>query len=353
MTALAIIAIVVLRLAAGWHFWCEGTKKLAYDSDGHLYVAFSAEGFFKQAVGPFAGFFHSKLPDFHQWQTLLAKPQEQTEQSAAEIAQWAAGYDAAQVRAAREKKTAEAEIPELAPYHAWATQVIDDLQAVQEKLAKSSAMTDEARAAAAAQFEFRKRQLAEYLATEATAIAEWQHELWRLKHWEESPEAGDLPFTEERIAEKKAETTAAGRAWVDQVAGIERGFYDDLHALAVDADGKSDAKLAAAVAKATADKRAEELAFMNLAVTCLIITVGFCLLVGLFTRLAALGGMAFLLSVVATQPPWVAGAAPVYYQVVECAALFVLFATAAGRYGGLDFFLHALWRKLRGAPSKA
>jgi len=52
----------------------------------------------------------------------------------------------------------------------------------------------------------------------------------------------------------------------------------------------------------------------------------------------------------ATQPPWVEGANTTvfYYQLVEVAALVVLFASAAGRWAGLDFILRALAGRCRG-----
>lgn len=355
LTTLAIVAIVLLRLATGWHFWREGTKKLVYDSDGNLHVEAPTEDLFRRAVGPFAAFYKSKLPDFHDWESLLAVPREQTVDSAAELDAWVADYQQRRDRASREGAFVEPEFPEVAPYHAWTEKIRADLRAINDRVVKLSGMSAEQQAAAAERFAFRERQLAEYLAGEAGAIAQWQHELWRLENWQSSDEAGEVPFTDERIAEKRAETTAEGRSWVDQVQGIERGYVDDLAALAAAPKGKSDDKLAAAIAAATTEDRERDLARLNVAVTCLIVGVGFCLLTGLFTRLAALGGMVFLLSVMATQPPWVPAANLTffYYQLVEFAALGVLLATAAGRFGGLDFFLYALWRKLRGAPARA
>ena len=67
--------------------------------------------------------------------------------------------------------------------------------------------------------------------------------------------------------------------------------------------------------------------------------VGALLVLGLFTRFAALAGIGLLLGVVATQPFWVFGAQNTYYQWIEIAVLLVLFAAAAGRFGGLDYFL--------------
>ena len=67
--------------------------------------------------------------------------------------------------------------------------------------------------------------------------------------------------------------------------------------------------------------------------------VGALLIVGLFTRFAAFAGMGLLLGVVATQPFWALGAQNTYYQWIEVAALLVLMASSAGKFGGLDYFL--------------
>ncbi|MCA9155434.1 MAG: hypothetical protein KDA38_11635, partial [Planctomycetales bacterium] len=72
------------------------------------------------------------------------------------------------------------------------------------------------------------------------------------------------------------------------------------------------------------------------------LTIGLLLIVGLFTRFVAVAGAVFLGSIVLTQPPWVADAAPTYYQVNLMLALLVLAAVGAGRFAGLDFLLGAL-----------
>ena len=67
----------------------------------------------------------------------------------------------------------------------------------------------------------------------------------------------------------------------------------------------------------------------------------------LSTRLAALGPIGFLLTVMSTQPPWVYGAETTYfyYQLVEVLALFVLFVLAAGQFAGLDYVVHGMYRR--------
>ena len=81
--------------------------------------------------------------------------------------------------------------------------------------------------------------------------------------------------------------------------------------------------------------------------------VGGLLLVGLFTRLASAAALLFLISVVLSQPFWVEQAADTWLQWIEIAGLAVLFSTCAGRFGGLDFFLHRLWGRQQPLPNSA
>ena len=67
-----------------------------------------------------------------------------------------------------------------------------------------------------------------------------------------------------------------------------------------------------------------------------------CLILGLFTRPAAILGALFLASVCAAQWPLSQGAAPIYNQLVEMLALLALAAIGAGQYMGLDYFLGGL-----------
>ena len=74
------------------------------------------------------------------------------------------------------------------------------------------------------------------------------------------------------------------------------------------------------------------------------IAVGLCLLFGLFTPLAALAAAGFLGSVFLSQYPPGTGPTSSNYQLIECMACLVLAGTGAGRFAGLDYFLHLLVR---------
>jgi uncharacterized membrane protein YphA (DoxX/SURF4 family) len=67
--------------------------------------------------------------------------------------------------------------------------------------------------------------------------------------------------------------------------------------------------------------------------------IGVCLILGLFTRTAAVLGALFLASVCAAQFPGYPGAAPIYYQAVEMLALFALAANGAGKWFSVDALL--------------
>ena len=70
-----IVAIVLLRLVTGWHFYREGTKKLTYNpTTGERRVRSRPNHSSAAAVGPWADWFKRDLPNFHQWETLLVVP---------------------------------------------------------------------------------------------------------------------------------------------------------------------------------------------------------------------------------------------------------------------------------------
>jgi uncharacterized membrane protein YphA (DoxX/SURF4 family) len=73
--------------------------------------------------------------------------------------------------------------------------------------------------------------------------------------------------------------------------------------------------------------------------------IGACLILGFLARAAALGGAAFLLSVVLSQPPWMSDTLATYPQTLEMFALVALATVPVGRWAGLDFFLQFLFRR--------
>lgn len=345
-----VAALVLLRLCVGWHFFSEGTKKLAYDRGQNEWrLDFSAEGFLSQAKGPLAGLFQSQLPGRHGWQSLLAVPKQARPLDTKQLYErvdWLDGYKQRRAQAAKEKRPLPIELPPFAPYRDWATRVVDDWRAKLKAFTDLDMLGETQREQAAERFQVRHQQLADYLAGELEAIEDYQHDLWRLEQKKAMAGADEIPFRQQRIAVKQAEVARLPSKWLAAVRSFEQGLVDDLRGIA--ASGDSDASIQEAAESVLTSAKQKRMRLLSLVVTCTVTGVGVCLLLGFFTRLASVVGALFLLSVIATQPPWVAGAAPTMNQTVELAALLLLAATAAGRWAGLDFFTHALCQKCCG-----
>lgn len=82
------------------------------------------------------------------------------------------------------------------------------------------------------------------------------------------------------------------------------------------------------------------------------IAIGLCLLLGFFTPVASLAAAGFLAMVFVSQYPPVTGPSSSIYQLIECMACLVLAGTAAGRFAGLDYFVHLWIRKVFCAPAE-
>jgi uncharacterized membrane protein YphA (DoxX/SURF4 family) len=346
----AVFALVLLRLVVGWHFFREGTDKVVYDPhDGELRRNFSASGFLTGAKGPLASWYLANVPDGHGWRELLATPRQNvrpTEAQAAENAKWQADYERRRAEGQAKGEPLPVEFPPSASYRDWAERIKADWRNLIDELKTVPAIADEQEKKADEALNSRLQKLADYLATQAEAITDYRHELWRLDNWRKSPESGEVPFVDERIATKTSETAKTPASWVSAVEAIEVDLRSDLEAV-LTKEQRAEATTTAAVEDALTDPRQSRLNAINVVVTVLTLGVGVCLLLGFFTRLASLVGALFLLGVILSQPPWLPDSLPTMSNIIEFAALLVLAGTAAGRWFGLDYFTYALFRRSR------
>jgi uncharacterized membrane protein YphA (DoxX/SURF4 family) len=310
--AVTVVALVALRLSIGWHFYKEGEKKWVDPN-------FSATPFLLQAKGPLEPLMQSFVTEGHEWRKLLAQPQEKPPEGAAS-------------KGAPDK----APLPLDKPYSAWAEQIVSDWDARLKEFAGKYSLDEQQTEAAVKALKARNDQLLAYLDEQADKIAEYRFELWRLQQWKASPLAGGVPYQETRIAVKTADVTGRPGVWINQVGQFGDDLQRDLQGLLTE-DQKGHSALSIGLPSM--------MTLINKTVTYWVLGVGVLLILGLFTRFASIAGALFLMSVVAMQPPWVPGAQPVYYQWIEMMALLVLATTPVGRWGGLDFFLHALFRR--------
>ncbi len=347
----AVVALVLMRLVIGWHFFGEGTKKLQYDHQDHrFHLAFSADKeLLDKARGPLASWYLAYTPSEHNWRQLLATPHENVPPTAAQkaaAAKWQHEYKERIAAATKKHEVAPVEFPPDAPYHDWADQIATDWRAVAEKVKGIPGLTDAQKQEVDKVLHNKLEQVSDYLASKEDDITAYRHEIWRLQNWRNAPEAANLPFYKERIATKSSETTGQADSWVTQVQTLDDNYAADLQQI-LTSEQRNQPAVASAFQQATTDSHQARLNTLNIVVTVVTIGVGACLLLGFFTRLASLAGALFLLGVIASQPFWLADALPTMPQYIEFTALLVLAATGAGRWFGLDYFTYSFFNRFR------
>jgi len=305
-----IVSLVLLRLAIGWHFYKEGAKKFE--------PGFSAAPFLWQSKGPLAGTFQGMIADPFGVERLQYETTE---------AAW--------------KRYVE---------HAAVHYRYNELQ----------------RKAAAVR-------LAQFLDQYAYALRDWGRDVDEYLievQWLQNAKKQDLAnvsFRSDWIDQKTTELRGKSAPWLKQIDDMRKAFEDDLYAISItkienkhfEKDGRRlilspalERSLAeTSVSRSGSRYKAPDPASMpwiNQSVKWAVTLTGVFLVLGLFTRVFCIVGGGFLISVIASQFPFYPGAQPTYYQVIELCGLIVLFATAAGRYAGLDFFvysaMHGLFR---------
>lgn len=307
---LAVVLFVLLRITIGWHFLNEGLDK-------YLGGEFSSAGFLSQAVGPFAEQFHSLAGDFHGWDRLMAEGADE--------------YLAAKAQAEQEGTN----VPdEQRPYTQWTNEVITDWGYMQLRISRQLSLDEQQQAEAGTLLEATANALKTYVMGEQDAMEEYLRKMAQFQVTKANPQRLDRPFEPRWWDKRKQELELQASEWKNWVRDAETDLRKSLVVLA-DKDEQ--------VAKRSAVRLSpDDRTSVDRVIPYAHIAIGACLIIGLFTRLAAVCGAVFLALVILTQPPWAAGAQPVFYQMVEMVGLLALAATAVGRWGGLDFFIHYL-----------
>jgi len=310
---LTVSALVVLRLCLGCHFLYEGVWKIEHRDQ------FTAEPFLSQAKGPLAGFFYAMTPDINGRRRLHVIADE------------------------KGKKRIDSD-PIAARWNQYRQNLVDYLKPRDE--------TDQAAVGVHQRFETGaektyiefKKSLEAYFAANLDRIEAY---FGALDRFEKSPEARqDAPFQKQRRWNRMMELRGEANLWLKEIEGREASYKKVLYELMDDKQREKTASMPANW-KIWQWGRMEQI---NFAVTYGLTAIGLCLVLGLFTRLAALGGAAFMCFVVMTQPAWptiyppdpdiVGHALLINKDFIEMVALLVIAAAAAGRWGGLDFFVH-------------
>lgn len=331
LSAFAVVALVLLRLLTGWHFYNEGVKKL----DG-----FSSAGFLRTSKGPFAPLFRSMVKGPHGAYGLLATPTELDTRDAdtqAALNGWRADYGK---RAAAAVKTSEPfpdDINPAAPGAEWVENIAESWNAGLVRLDRLG-VDEEARGKIEAVRDAKIGQIVEYLHTEGPAIEDLRHEAWRLEGLREDARGqSPAPFQRELIEDKEIEIWRTLQPWPKTVQQIEESFISEAASIASEA-GVSEGRTKSALTERSM------LGWIDLAVTYTVLGCGICIFLGLGVRIAGVIAAGFLLSLILTQPPWVPGAdlAVFFTWAIELAAFLVLAAIGAGQWAGIDGLIHAM-----------
>jgi uncharacterized membrane protein YphA (DoxX/SURF4 family) len=280
--------LVLLRIAVGWHFLYEGLWKYEHPE-------FSAEGFLRQAKGPFARWYHNLIPDYD----------------------GTARLDMA--------KTVEA----------W--------KAYSDRFAEHFNLSDEQTAEAAKVLQRGEQKLQLFYDEIKEDLADYHYELQRHRRSLRDPITEDVPFAQKRYHEKEQELQRKLGGWAVEIERLEGEFRQELAGL-VDDDQR--ARKGPLIDPPTQLDRVDQLTTYGL------MAIGAGLILGLLTRVWCLAGAVFLASVLLAQPAWPAIFPPAHpsaghslvitKEFLEMLILLTLMATPVGRWGGLDFFIHHL-----------
>lgn len=295
VTLLAVAALAFLRIVVGTHFFLEGLSHLRSPD-------WSSAGFRKAAVGPWAGFFRASLPETGDWSATLGK---------------------ADGRSVDE------------PLGAWKQSVVAGWRRHLDARQRLVPLDADGRADAVRQLEAATAALDDFASGIRDELAEYRLESERLDAMERAPTSTAVPFVRERVAKKRKELAGQAAGWMQDAAAIGTKLvasWDEPRSAA------ERLRLEEAVERSKLWK-ADRFVSWSL------VTIGACLVLGLFVKFNAMGGVFFLASVIASQPFWVPGAQATFDQWVELAALLALASLPTGGWSGLDYFLRSLFAR--------
>lgn len=315
--------MILLRVAIGWHLMYEGYVKITQTRMGKK--PFTAEMYLRGSTGPLRFYFRGLVDDFHGLDML----------DAAKVGdQW--------------DRFVQVQVTE---------------QALDEDAAKRINVI---RAAS-------KNSLDEYLAEKADAIAKYKGEIQKWEDEEQRPLPGwgeveggkflrpplqDLEWQSHKMAQKKLDETR------NTLVAPVKGWTDDIVAAVRTEVQKKKSESSAAMAGEFAPQQSAEVApnipaidwhpqltKVNHTTMWGLAICGALMVVGLFTRLACLGGAVFLTLFYLSMPPWpgldpapIAEGTYLYVNknLIEWIACLMLATSPVGVWGGLDSIIRGM-----------
>ncbi|MDR1925914.1 MAG: hypothetical protein LBQ66_16220 [Planctomycetaceae bacterium] len=337
-----VICIVLLRIAIGWHYFYEGIHK--FDPA----AGFSSKGFLGIAKGPAADIFYDMLPDIDGQKRLVI----------GEVA-----VDAADAKTKRKTFTEYEKAWDTYYENFLKSNGLDSITGIKpEKIEDPNAKPDEQTLKANQKYEIEaiykryidslrtgaESQEKEILASQAS-LARFQEKIKTIRN--------DTAFEKKRRWDEMMRYRSEAEVWINTLDRLGNALQSDLARVVNPQLAGDKGHIVTNPEKVWVPNPivATHMGSLDLAVTIGLTAIGLCLMIGFCTRLAALGGIAFLVCVILTTWP-----VPGYYPPlpsavgnslfiskdgVELVALLVLTVVGAGRWGGLDFYVWNLFGK--------
>ena len=282
---LAILSIVALRLAIGWHFFREGADKLVSGD-------FTSVGFMKVSKGPLTPLFHWFIWD----------------------------------------EDGRARLDRDGTLQAW-SQYCEQVGAHYSFDAKQAAKAKEV-------LKLREQQFTSLLDDNAADIDEYFKGLDRRDKYRKDASRMEVASLRGQVETIERELSQKLSGWLSSIDAMWKGLENDLNALATpEQAGRGH------LALGKPGRKLMDTIFIDQIIPTFDLLVGILLIVGLFTRITSLAGAGFLAMIVATQWPGAPGAIPAHYQIIEMFGCLVLAAVGAGQFAGLDFLVKCLLRR--------
>lgn len=341
---------MLLRVVVGFHFYKEGTTKLKSGD-------FSSKGFLAGAKGPFAPYFKQMLDDPDGLKKLCIKETINADGTKAysidpelTLVIWDEGFAdeaadyygfgsdelQAEIAARRDKlaekisQARETKDKSVNTVELEAQRSIDEqnILRIRQQLARLDEILED-----------HEQQLLDWLDANRVELISHFSTADRLKGFDRDGVNRDQVAIYVDSLRGQVDTIRSDRykklsGWTNEITGIWDSLEAQVNALAVD----KQAELSPLKMHRHFDQQYSLSKWIDIIIPWFDTIIGVLLIIGLFSRLASLAAAGFLVSVILTQPPWIPGTEPTYYYVIELAALLVIFATSAGRMGGLDYF---------------
>jgi uncharacterized membrane protein YphA (DoxX/SURF4 family) len=343
---LAFVIIALIRITIGFHFFDEGLHKIAAGD-------FSAEPFFREATGPLAPYFKNWLDDpVGQWRFCLKRDPETkrlTLDPEITLAIWDDHLDRAVQhyrfsdksiaeqlqkqlveidRIIEQAKKDKAAAGTLDILHDRRVQVEADIRACAAQLIRGEEI-----------LAVHSAELKNWLTANRTEVLAYFHSAERETGFARDGTARGQVATDVESLREQLQTIKQDRrkqmlAWANQVESIWDSYERQIQELAIGPQlALSPLKLHRPFAQPYS-----KLSWVNRLIPWFDVVVGVLLVIGLWTRWASLAGALFLAAVISTQLPWIPGSQSVLLYWLELLALMLMFATNAGRWGGVDYF---------------